>query len=373
MSVKINSLSIEGFKSIRSLKDFKLGELNVLIGANGAGKSNFVDFFRLLRAMVDENLQSFVNTNGGGDGFFFNGPKHTQKIGSHLEFGANVYEFDLTPTADGSVQIERECVQYTGGQGMGNLRNIGAGLRESNLKKRKEDTARMGQGKGVPGHVYDAVSSWIVYHFHDTSRLASMRREQSVRDNDYLRADASNIAAFLLKIKTHYRNNYTLIRDTIRLIAPFFDDFRLKIDVKADGEEKVRLEWTQKGSDYPFQPSQLSDGTIRFVCLATALSQPQLPNTIVIDEPELGLHPYAITLLAELIRSAATRTQVIISTQSVTLLEQFNLQDIVVVNRKDGASSFERLDEEHIKEWLEEYSVGELWQKNVVQGGPTHE
>lgn len=199
-----------------------------------------------------------------------------------------------------------------------------------------------------------------------------MRRDQPLHDSERLRHDASNIAAFLLELQEDEEGSYALIRDTVRLIAPFFDDFLLRPQTKGQ-KEQVRLEWQQKGSDFPFQPNQLSDGTMRFICLATALNQPYPPATIVIDEPELGLHPYAISMLADLIKSASERTQVIISTQSPTLLDYFDPNEIVVVNRDKGRSTFERLEEEDLANWLEDYSVGELWQKNIVRGGPTSE
>jgi predicted ATPase len=199
-----------------------------------------------------------------------------------------------------------------------------------------------------------------------------MRRDQSVRDWERFRHDASNIAPFLLKLQTDEPASYALICDTVRLIAPFFDDFLLRPQ-KRGADEHVRLEWQQKGSDFPFQRNHLSDGTLRFICLATALLQPEPPATIVIDEPELGLHPYAISMLADLIKSAAERTQVVISTQSPTLLDYFEPEEIIVVKRQKSRSTFERLDAVSLKEWLEDYSVGELWQKNVVQGGPASE
>jgi predicted ATPase len=374
MGRPIDKITLSGFKSIESLKDFKLEKLNVLIGANGAGKSNFVDFFRMLRALADEAFQKFVNSQGGGDGLFFLGPQVTREIFAHLEFGANVYEFILSPTASG-IQISEESVQYTGGHGFGSLKRIGSGSMESNLKKRRDDAAVSpwgGGGLGVPGHVYNSVSNWTVYHFHDTSMLAPMRRDQPVRDFDRFRHDASNIAAFLFHLKEENEASYELIRDTIRLIAPFFDDFVFRPETRG-GDEQVRLEWHQKGSDFPFQPSQLSDGTIRFICLASALMQPRPPATIVIDEPELGLHPYAISILSGLIQSASERTQVIISTQSPTLVDYFQPEEIVVVNREQSRSTFQRLNSEQLSQWLDDYSVGELWQKNVVQGGPTNE
>ncbi|MCK4658207.1 MAG: AAA family ATPase [Phycisphaerae bacterium] len=372
MGRSLNKVTIGGFKSIESLEDFELGNLNVLIGANGAGKSNFVDFFRLLRAMVDEALARFVRQSGGADGFFFLGPKQTNQISARLEFGDNVYEFDLEPTAGDELMVADERVQYTGGRGMGVPHSIGQGNLESQLKTRKEDKATLGQGLGVPSYVYDAVSSWTVYHFHDTSMLAPMRRDQAVRDRAQLRPDASNVAALLLHLRENHENSYKLVRDIVRLIAPFFDDFLLEPEEKG-GEEKVRLEWRQKGSDYPFQPVHLSDGTLRFICLVTALQQPLPPAIIIIDEPELGLHPYAINLLAELIQSASEQTQVIVSTQSPTLLDHFPPEDVVIVKRCEGRSVFERLEPGKLADWLQEYSIGELWQKNVVQGGPSHE
>lgn len=370
MGTRLKSLTIEGFKSIKNLNRLEIRDLNVLVGANGAGKSNFVDFFRMLRAMADVSFESFVIEQGGGDGFFFLGPKATRLITAHLEFGQNIYEFDLTPTSGRSLMIAGERVQYIGGQGLGSLRTISSGVRESVLKRMREEPGKIGQ-YSEPRYVYDAVSSWTVYHFHDTSPLAAMRRDQSVRDRDRLRHDASNIAAFLLHLKAMNRGRYLLIRDTVRLIAPFFDDFLLRPEEQG-GNKQVRLEWLQKGSDFPFQPSQLSDGTIRFICLTVALLQPNPPATIVIDEPELGLHPSAIATLADLVRSTSERTQVIICTQSPILLDHFRPEEIVTVNRVDGASQFNRLDPEEYQEWMAEYSVGELWQKNVVRGGPTH-
>ena len=368
MAEPLKKLTIKGFKSIESLVDFELGTLNVLIGANGSGKSNFVDFFRMVRALADEALQKFVIERGGADGFFHMGPKYTPKISARLVFGTNAYNFDLSMTASNQMMIEQESTQFCD-----TSRVHGRGSLESALRSLKDEKSPWSPGRhGIGHYVYAAVSNWMVYHFHDTSLLAPMRRDQSVRDRAVLRHDASNVAPFLLHLREKHKGSYDLIRDTVRMIAPFFDDFLLEPETKGE-EEKVRLEWRQKGSDYPFQAYQLSDGTIRFICLATALLQPNPPATIVIDEPELGLHPFAIGLLASLVQSASERTQVIISTQSPALLDQFKPEDVVVVNRQAGHSTFARLDSEALHEWLAEYSIAELWQKDVLRGGPTHE
>nr|WP_205632856.1 AAA family ATPase [Chlorobaculum limnaeum] len=199
-----------------------------------------------------------------------------------------------------------------------------------------------------------------------------MRRSEIIEDNAKLRRNGSNIAPFRLKLKTGYRSYYQDIINAVRLVMLFFDDFRL--DVLKMGEvEKVKLSWSQKGSDFPMQPYHLSDGSIRFICLATALLQPIPPSAIVIDEPELGLHPEAIRILGELIRDAAKRTQIMVATQSPLLLDQFSIEDIVVVNRRKGQSVFERLQRADFDEWLSDYSVGELWSRNIIAGGTSHE
>jgi predicted ATPase len=193
-----------------------------------------------------------------------------------------------------------------------------------------------------------------------------------VADDDYLRSDAANLAPFLLKLKNHFSESYQEIINAVKMVMPFFDDFKLDIKDFGKGKE-LNLAWKQKGSDYPFSPFHLSDGSIRFIALATALLQPEPPSMIIIDEPELGLHPEAIHILAELIKDASKRTQLVVATQSPVLINNFEVKDIVVVNRKNGASTFKRLNEDDFKVWLEDYSVGELWTKNVIAGGPVSE
>ncbi|MCP5098816.1 MAG: AAA family ATPase [Chloroflexi bacterium] len=375
MSTSIHSITIEGFKSIRHLHEFKLNSLNILVGANGAGKSNFVDFFRLLREIVDGRLQFTIRQKGGADKHLFMGPKITDQIVSQIYFTPNGYEFSLKPTINNSFVFGQEQV-YFQGHYAANWYPIASGHDESNLA----NAAVNGPHKSIAEYVHPAIASWVVYHFHDTSESARMRREHSVRDNEYLRPDAANLASFLWRLKQGETAVYNLIRDTIRLVAPFFDDFLLRPRA-SNGDEILLLEWMQKNSDYPFHPNQLSDGTLRFIALVTALLQPNPPATILLDEPELGLHPYALEILAGLMKKAIIgrhprqpRTQLIVSTQSTTLLNAFDPENIIVVDREEGESRFRRLTEQELSVWLdEEYTLGELWQKNVYGGGPVYE
>lgn len=378
MKGALEKLSVTGFKSIRELKEFSFRNLNVLVGANGAGKSNLIDLFRMLLAMTEKRFGKFVLAHNGADGFLFNGPKITSAINAEFVFtsrsesseGPNTYRFEAIPTTDGRNFLLTEERDYVST----NPRSYGSASEESRLRDMKDERSVGGPWKGVGHYVYESISNWMVYHFHDTSANAPMRRYEICEDCQRLRSNAANIAPFLLQLKKDHAHSsfYNEIVNAVRLVIPFFDDFRLDIQ-EMGAAQKVALSWQQKGSDFPMQPYHLSDGSIRFVCLATALLQPFPPSMIVIDEPELGLHPEAIGILSELVQAAAKRTQVLIATQSPLLLDQFAVEDIVVVNRKDGQSTFERLGRDDYDQWLQDYSIGQLWVKNVIQGGTTNE
>ena len=363
----IHKLSISGFKSIRKMENLHLSNLNVLIGANGAGKSNFVAYFRLLSELVEGRLQVWASKQGGADRILSYGVKETSALTTSIRFGANGYDIVLEPTVDGGFTFTSEMLYFNGPYHGVTRPRLGAGQSESNLKKQME----RGTSKKIATFCYGAISGWKVFHFHDTSDTAGVKRQGAVHDNAFLRMDASNLAAFLFRLHSEAPDVYSQIRKTVRLAVPFFDDFVLKPTTLPTEEQQIRLLWKQNDSDYALWPSQLSDGSIRFICLVTALLQPDPPTTIIIDEPELGLHPYAITLLGALIRSAATRTQVIVSTQSVPLLNEFEIEDLIVVEREEGGSVFKRLDEADFTSWLEDYSIGELWEKNVLGGRPS--
>jgi predicted ATPase len=364
----ISWLTIKGYKSIQDLPRFKLNDLNVLIGANGAGKSNLVSYFRMLGEMVEGRLQNWTTQQGSADRVVSFGVKETSKIESFVEFGLSGYQFELEPTIDGGFMFANEALHLNISDSFKGLDrfHLGSGQKNSALK----ETIESDGNDSLAALCYRAIVSWKVYHFHDTSDTAGVKRVWAVHDNEYLRPDASNLAAFLYRLRQTEPSAYQQIRQVVQLAIPFFDDFVLKPQKLPTEEEQIRLLWKQRDSDYPFWPSQLSDGSIRFICLATALLQPASPSTIIIDEPELGLHPYAIALLASLLRSASKRMQVIVSTQSVPLVNEFSIDDLIIVEREQNATVFKRYNEKDFKSWLEEYSVGELWEKNILGGRP---
>jgi predicted ATPase len=361
----VNQINISRFKSIRELK-LNLSNINVLIGPNGAGKSNFIQFFNLLNNIVLQNLQNYVTINGGADSFLYFGRKFSESFSGTVSFGRNEYYFELSPTSDNNFYFNKEITRYYNPRyDKTSSKNIAVANRETKLieeyKKEKQT--------GVVHYILSALSRWRVYHFHDTSSSAKVKQEGDVNDNRSLRRDASNLAAFLYLLQKKHNEHLKRIENTIKLIAPFFEKFQLEpLELN---KEKIRLEWKHVGSDEYFNANHLSDGTLRMICLITLLLQPNLPDTIIIDEPELGLHPAAIELLMSLIKSvAANNKQIICSTQSVTFLNHFEPEDIIVVDRSNGESIFTRLEKEKLTEWLNEYAIGELWEKNVLGGRP---
>jgi predicted ATPase len=365
----LQNMQLGGYKSIREM-DLTFNALNILIGPNGAGKSNLISVFELLNEIVKQNLGRYVLTSGGADTFLYFGRKTTEEIDIQLTFHGqgdelfNGYTCTLVPTQKDTLVFGKEICWFQDKNRYPQPDDtydtfLGSGHSQTHLTD---------QPQGVVKNVLRAMQSWRVYHFHDTSDSAKIKGLANVNDNQDLHDDASNLAAFLYLLQEQYPAHYEKIVATIRMVAPFFDNFDLK--PSRLNPDKIRLEWREKDSDAYFNAHALSDGTLRFICLTTLLQMPDPASTIIIDEPELGLHPYAIALLAALLRSAATRTQVIVSTQSVTLVNQFAPQDVIVVDRQDGQSVFTRPDLEALAMWLEEYGVGDLWEKNLLGGRP---
>jgi predicted ATPase len=358
--MRINAITIKNYKSIREIDELPLTDLNVLIGANGAGKSNFISFFKMLNMMIDKRFQEYVKTSGGANSILHFGVKVSSEIYGKVDFGRNKYSFALKPTENDELFFAKEVTYYISQKydGYETGRVIGEATNETNLFSCAT----------VCEYVRNALLSWQVYHFHDTSSTAGVKKTCEVSDNKKLRPDASNLAAFLYLLKEKYPDSFFMIEETIKLIAPYFDRFVIEPD--ALNSEKIRLEWREVGSDHYFNATHLSDGTLRMICLATLLLQPNAPDTVIIDEPELGLHPYAISVLASLMKSFSTDKQLIVSTQSVTLINHFEAEDIIVTDKEDGASVLRRLKKEELDIWKDDYSLGEIWEKNIIGGRP---
>ena len=352
----IDWISVEGFRSIERLERLPLGPINVLIGANGAGKSNFISVFALLRALRLGRVDEYVARSGGADRNLHFGAKATKRMSIAFSFGGGdeTHLATFEPTDDDKLLLRSESIGGPAAQQ--EYGNTGGSARA--------DFVEMIQAR---------LDRWRVYHFHDTGSGAPLHRTAHLDDNRLLREDAENLAAFLYRLKKKEPAAYNRIQATFRVVAPFFDEFTL--EPSALDERKIRLEWRHRISDAYFDSSTLSDGSLRFLALATLLIQPAhlRPSVVLIDEPELGLHPHAITMLCSLIRSVSVETQVILATQSPLVVDQFDPQDIIVVDRVNGGSVFGRLSADRLEAWLEEFSLGDLWVKNELGGCSAYE
>ncbi len=360
----LDKVQITGFKSIERIS-LELTQLNVVIGPNGAGKSNLIGAFRMLGQIMQGRLQEYVARQGGAARLLHHGPKRSAKISLRFDFGRNGYSLDLVPTTGDDFTFARESTYFRGDYTQSGGSILGIGHKEAKLP----DVAKSSPAR-VASYVMASIRNWVPYHFHDTSDSSPPKLTQDVSDNRYLAPDAGNLAAFLFRLQEKFPENFHRIEACITRVMPFFAGFTLA--PLASNTDKIKLEWRQRGSDAYLDGSAFSDGTLRFVCLATLLLQPAelMPSVILLDEPELGLHPAALTLLVEMFRDASMRSQIIAATQSVTLLDQLTPDEVIVAEQEDGASKFRRLDEASLREWLEDYSLGELWLKNVLGGRP---
>ena len=349
----IQNLKLYNYKSIMSC-DLSLQNTNIIIGANGAGKSNLLSFFDLMRAFTQEDLlHSHVARKGGPDAFLRFGRKHTKSFSAALTVADIPYRFTLEATEGDSVFFAEEKIMDT----RENAWKHQLGQRESMLSNRPGC---------VPEAFVNEISQWRVYHINDTGSTSPIIKKQLNADNRYLRDDGSNITSFLYMLKERYPKNYRHIVKTVQRIVPFFSDFTFR-----QVGDLVELLWIEKASDIPLKVHLLSDGVLRFICLATLLLQPKdlMPQTIFIDEPELGLHPFALNVLAGLIRSVSADRQLIVATQSPEFLNAFTAEAIVVADRNNGLTTLKRLNSSELKLWLEKYTLSELWQMNYLDGG----
>jgi len=357
---KLRWIHIEGFTSMYEAA-VELHGLNVLVGANGAGKSNLIRALAMAGRIVDGELGLFTGIAGGASALRTVDFPAATPTRLRLHFSDVSYAVDLIPAAGDELIFAEENVSASDGK-VGTP--LARGYRETMLSN-----------PDAPWHtlaaeVIEAIRGCRVYHFHDTSPTAEVKKNGYAADNEVLRPNAGNLAAVLRRLRDGDPRSYRLIVGMIQQVAPFFRDFVLEPELSP---ERIRLRWRQVGTETVFPADAFSDGTLRFICLATLLLQAELPGLIVLDEPELGLHPFAIVQLAGMLRAVSQESQVLLATQSVTLMNQFEIADLIVVERRDGGSAFDRPDPDRLRDWLTDYSLGDLWEKNLLGGRPRPE
>ena len=337
----IDSVFIEGYKSILS-QEVKLHSMNILLGGNGVGKSNFLSVFDFFRKIVQSRKYEYAHAQEASR-LLYMGRKVTDKIRLNFRYSDSWLN---------SMTID--------------LKDVDSMLRVRGLFIEENEKAIVDLAEGEDYNIErlrNLVDQYWIHHFQDTGNKSSYRTSNQVNDNRFLRADGSNLASFLYRIRTEKPNLFRKIEDIIHEVTPSFGCFDLRPDIT--DEDSIRLTWHPVGEDVPFDEFQLSDGTLRMISLVTLLLQPQLPELIIIDEPEIGLHPAAISILADLLKTAAEKKQVIISTQSIDLINHFTPEDIIVADFKNSQSYFKRLNTDELHQWIDDYTLGEMWEKNL--------
>lgn len=366
---ELDWISVSGFRSIAKIEALAIRPVNIIVGANGSGKSNFIGVFSFLHALREGHLQEYVRRGGGADQILHFGSKRTEKITIEISFrdAVNGYHVELVPNAEDSLVPLNEWVLFW------DKSKYSRPYSDSLLPCEGGTEAGISSERlsGIGEWVRTRLARWRLYHVHDTSHSSPLRKTALVSDNAFLRPDGRNLPAFLYRLKLQYKDSYARIKGIVKRVAPFFDDFHLEPEHL--NLDTIRLAWRHVGSEAYFNAASLSDGSLRFIALTTLLMQPQelRPSVILLDEPELGLHPVAIALLADELKEASRTTQVIVSTQSPLLLDHFDPDDVLVAERSSGATSLRRLSSDQLAKWLDEYSLGQLWEKNELGGRPS--
>lgn len=365
----LKRIHVKGWKSIRD-QSINLNSLTVMIGANGSGKSNLLSLIGMFGEIFssEPNMRSYVAINGTASSLLHYGPRETKSIDVELAFetssGELTYATRWVPTLNEELIFEDERIEYVQrGVCEPQIVTLGSGHSETNLIELAT------RGDSIARNCLSLLRSCRVYHFHNTSSRSEMRLPSYVEANRFLLSEANNLAPMLYLYRHQYPIAYRRITTLMQRVMPGFEEFVL--EPSRLNEAEIVLKWKQKNREYEFGPHQFPDGALRIAALSAMLLQPteDLPMLIGIDEPELGLHPRALELFSDMVISTSTDAQMILATQSSTLVDYFDPCNILVADRIDGATEFKNLNAEKLGLWLERYSLGELWERNYFGGG----
>ena len=373
LHARIESVRIRGFRSLADVAVTDLPPVSVLIGANGSGKSNVMCFFEMLGWMLrSSRLGDFVQMQGGADDQLFHGRRRTAQMEAELrlttELGHNDYRFVLAHAHPDRLIFLEEAYRFSN-RACGTLAEwqyLGSGHAEAGIVSAARASAS--PQRKTASVVVNLLRNCVTYQFHDTSDESRFKQSWDVTDSGFLRSHGGNLAAVLHRLEAEEGDRFRLICRHVGRILPGFDRFVLD-----ERYGKVSLRWATTHSDKTFGAHLTSDGSLRFFALVTLLNLPpeMLPDVILLDEPELGLHPMAVDLVAEMVKAVGQKRQVIVATQSPLLVDAFGLEQVVVVDLDQGATVLRQLDPAQYVQWIEQdYSSGRLWTKNLLGGGP---
>ena len=374
-TTRLESVRIRGFRSLADVELSGLGATSVMIGSNGSGKSNFMRFFEMLSWMVRSRaLGEFVEKHGGADDQLFGGnsvtPRMEAEMALRTEAGRNDYRFSLTHAHPDRFMFTDEAFRFSrsGRLTEASWNHLGSGHREAGIVEAAHSTDSSEFNPATARVIVHLLRSCSVYQFHDTSDTSNFKKRWEAEDNGTLRTHGGNLAAVLRRLEQEDNRRFELICQHIARVLPVFDRFQIE-----ERYGRVLLRWKARGSEKTFGAHLTSDGSLRFFALVTLLNLPKemLPDILLLDEPELGLHPVAVALVGNMIKALACDAQIIVATQSPLLVDVFEVDEIVVLDLHDGRSVFRRLDADTYRTWLDDsFTPGELWQKNLLGGCP---
>lgn len=372
---RIESVRIRGFRSLADVELSNLQNATVLIGANGSGKSNFIRFFEMMSWMLrSRRLGEFVERYGGADDQLYGGnsvtPRMVGELALRTDKGRNDYRFALSYAHPDRFIFTEEAYRFSSDRYAtdSDWQHVTGGHREAAIVDVAQASSSVGPDPVTARVIVHVLRGCQVFQFHDTSYTSNFKKRWDAEDNDSLRTHGGNLAAVLHRLEEEDVKRFDLICQHVRRVLPVFDRFQVD-----ESFGKVSLRWKASGTDKTIGAHLTSDGSLRFFALVTLLNLPpeMLPDVLLLDEPELGLHPAAIALVGSMIKSLAKDRQIIVATQSPLLVDSFDLENIVVLELRDGRTRFRRPDCEGYKRWLDEgFMPGEMWQKNLIGGRP---
>lgn len=371
---RIESLRIRGFRSLADVELSNLQNANVLIGANGSGKSNLIRFFEMISIMLgpQRGLNEFVQRHGGADDQLYRGSRVTSRMAGDLTVRADeeVYEyrFVLAHAQPDRLVFAKEAIRDGGLSGEAGWSSFGDHHPEASVVYIPHVRTVPQTDQRAARVILDLLRSCVAYQFHDTSDNSNFKKRWDADDNNCLLPDGGNLPAVLYRLEREDIPRFEAISRHVRRVLPVFERFQIE-----ESYGKVALRWKAVGADKTFGAHLTSDGSLRFFALVTLLNLPRemLPAVLLLDEPELGLHPAAVSLVGSMMKALAVDRQIIVATQSPLLVDAFDLQEIVVADLHEDGTRLRTVEPETFRHWLDDdFTSGELWQKNLFGEHP---
>lgn len=378
----IQRIGIEGFRRLKDV-DLEMRPMMAMIGANSVGKTSFMDALSLLSASARGSLNQHLNDLGGFNSLVtrdFSEEIVLMTVMDNPGYESPEYRLRLAPQGQGYTISEETLTQATPGHLMP-FKHIDA--RYGDIRFSDPETHRLQK----PDWEYDplesalsqvprmyrqseqlrrTLSSATKYHVLDVGRRAAVKLPQQLRPAMLPGQNGEELAPFLYNLRETNHDRYEAVEDSLKVAFPGFEV--ISFPVVAAG--MIAMTWKDRPFKAPFYMNELSEGTLRFLWLVSLLQSPELPTITMIDEPEVSLHPELLSLLADLLREASLRTQIVVATHSDRLVRFLEPKEVVVmdINEEDGAATMTWGDELDLDDWLTEYSLDEVWQMGRMGG-----